>query len=291
MKKQLYVGILSIFARGIAMGIAEIVPGISGSTIALITGIYSRMINALASFSAASATMLFREGWRTFYKHHDVGFLLVLLVGMVFSYWVLANVIADLLESRPLYVWGFFFGLVAAAVIQIGTSITWQVLTILTGIFGFLVGAFFAFLPAQTTEPWLPLVFVGGVLAVAAWMLPGVSGSLVLVLLGLYGPMLAALTSLNLIVLSTFVLGLLVGVVVFARLIRHLFHHYRDGMLGLLTGLMAGSLMVLWPWRISTDLLWPTDYWTDPQWVAVSSLMVLGMATVFLLGFASRRVD
>ena len=103
--------------------------------------------------------------------------------------------------------------------------------------------------------------------------------------------MLAALTSLNLIVLSTFVLGLLVGVVVFARLIRHLFHHYRDGMLGFLTGLMAGSLMVLWPWRISTDLLWPTDYWTDPQWVGVTSLMVLGMATVFLLGFASRRVD
>ena len=122
-------------------------------------------------------------------------------------------------------------------------------------------------------------------------MLPGVSGSLVLLLLGLYGPMLAALTSLNLIVLSTFVLGLLVGVVVFARLIRHLFHHYRDGMLGFLTGLMAGSLMVLWPWRISTDLLWPTEYWTDPQWVGVTSLIVVGMATVFLLGFASRRVD
>ena len=291
MRKQRYVAILSIFARGLAMGIAEIVPGISGSTIALITGIYSRMINALASFSAASMMLLFREGWRPFYERHDVGFLLVLLVGMAFSYWVLANVIADLLETRPLYVWGFFFGLVVAAVIQIGTSITWQVLTILTGIFGFLVGAFFAFIPAQTTEPWLPLVFVGGIFAVAAWMLPGVSGSLVLVLLGLYGPMLAALTSLNLIVLSTFVLGLLVGVVVFARLIRHLFHHYRDGMLGLLTGLMAGSLMVLWPWRISTDLLWPTDYWTDPQWFAVSSLMVLGMATVFLLGFASRRVD
>ena len=291
MRKRVYVGILSVFARGIAMGIAEIVPGISGSTIALITGIYSRMINALASFSAASTMLLFREGWRPFYKRHDVGFLLVLLVGMAFSYWVLANVIADLLETRPLYVWGFFFGLVAAAVIQIGSSITWQVRSILTGVFGFLVGASFAFLPIHTTEPWLPLVFVGGLLAVAAWMLPGVSGSLVLLLLGLYGPMLAALTSLNLIVLSTFVLGLLVGVVVFARLIRHLFHHYRDGMLGFLTGLMAGSLMVLWPWRISTDLLWPTDYWTDPQWVGVTSLIVVGMATVFLLGFASRRVD
>ena len=290
MKKLPYVEMLGILARGVAMGIAEIVPGISGSTIALITGIYDRMINALASFSAASATMLFRKGWRVFYTHHDIGFVCVLLVGMIFSQLVLANVIRFLLDTVPLYVWGFFFGLVAAAVIQIGSRVKPRILAV-AGICGFLIGGTFAFLPAQTTELWLPLVFVGGVLAVAAWMLPGISGSLVLVILGLYGPMLKALTSLDLIPLLTFGLGLVAGLVAFARVIRYLFYHYRDVILGFLTGLMAGSLMVLWPWRTGTDLLWPTHYAMGSPWVGVVGMMVLGMATVFMLVFASQRVD
>ena len=290
MKKLPYVEMLGILARGVAMGIAEIVPGISGSTIALITGIYDRMINALASFSAASATMLFRKGWRVFYAHHDIGFVCVLLVGMILSQLVLANVIRFLLDTVPLYVWGFFFGLVAAAVIQIGSRVKPRILAV-AGICGFLIGGTFAFLPAQTTELWLPLVFVGGVLAVAAWMLPGISGSLVLVILGLYGPMLKALTSLDLIPLLTFGLGLIAGMVAFARFIRYLFRHYRDVILGFLTGLMAGSLMVLWPWRTGTDLLWPTHYAMGSPWVGVVGMMVLGMATVFMLVFASQRVD
>ena len=135
------------------------------------------------------------------------------------------------------------------------------------------------------------ILFVGGVLAVAAWMLPGISGSLVLVILGLYGPMLKALTSLDLIPLLTFGLGLVAGLVAFARVIRYLFYHYRDVILGFLTGLMAGSLMVLWPWRTGTDLLWPTHYAMGSPWVGVVGMMVLGMATVFMLVFASQRVD
>ena len=290
MKKPPDVEMLGILARGVAMGIAEIVPGISGSTIALITGIYDRMINALASFSAASATMLFRKGWRVFTVHHDIGFLCVLLAGMMLSQLVLANVIRFLLDTAPLYVWGFFFGLVAAAVIQIGSRVKPRILAV-AGICGLFVGGTFAFLPAQTPELWLPLVFAGGMLAVAAWMLPGISGSLVLVILGLYGPMLKALTSLDLIPLLTFGLGLVAGLVAFARFIRYLFHQYHDVILGFLTGLMAGSLMVLWPWRIETDLLWPTHYAMGPPWVGVAGMMALGIATVFVLVFASRRVD
>jgi putative membrane protein len=289
-KKLHDVEMLGILARGVAMGIADIVPGISGSTIALITGIYDRMIKALASFSAASATMLFRKGWRVFSTHHDIVFLCVLLVGMMLSQLVLANVIRFLLDTAPLYVWGFFFGLVAAAVIQIGSRVKLRILAV-AGISGLFLGGTFAFLPAQTTELWLPLVFVGGILAVTAWMLPGISGSLVLVILGLYGPMLEALTSLDLIPLLTFGLGLVAGLVAFARFIQYLFRHYRDVILGFLTGLMAGSLMVLWPWRIGTDLLWPTDYAMGPPWVGVAGMMALGMATVFMLVFASRRVD
>ncbi|MFP6795465.1 MAG: DUF368 domain-containing protein [Pseudomonadales bacterium] len=290
MNKLRNIQTLGILARGMAMGIADIVPGISGSTIALITGIYDRMINSLASFSAASAGMLFRKGWRVFCAHHDVGFLCALLVGMVFSYLLLANVIRFFLDTEPLYVWGFFFGLVAAAVIQIGSNVPPRILAG-TGILGLFIGTMFAFLPAQTNELWLPLVFVGGVLAVAAWMLPGISGSLVLVVLGLYGPMLKALTSLDLIPVLIFGLGLVTGLVTFARFIRYLFRHYRYEILGFLTGLMAGSLVVLWPWRMGTDLLWPTEYVTDSQIGGVAGLMALGMATVFTLAYASRRVD
>ena len=290
MNKLFNAQMLGILARGMAMGIAEIVPGISGSTIALITGIYDRMINSLASFSGRPSAMLYRKGWRVFYAHHDVGFLCVLLAGMALSYLLLANVIRFLLDTQPLYVWGFFFGLVAAAVIRIGSSVPRRILAV-AGVCGFFIGATFLFLPVQTTEPWLPLVFIGGVFAVAAWMLPGISGSLVLVILGLYGPMLKALTTMELIPLLTFALGLVVGLVAFARVIRYVFRHYRDGILGFLTGLMAGSLLVLWPWRAGTDLLWPTDYPMGAHWIGVVVLMAIGMAIIFMLVFVSRRVD
>ncbi len=290
MKKAVSVHMLGILVRGMAMGIAEIVTGISCSTIALITGIYDRMINSLASFSGGSSVMLYRKGWRVFYMHHDIGFLCVLLAGMALSYLLFANVIRFLLDTQPLHVWGFFFGLVAAAVIRVGLSVPRRILAV-AGVCGFFVGATFVFLPVQTTEAWLPLVFIGGVLAVAAWMLPGVSGSLMLVILGLYGPMLRAVTSMELIPLLIFGLGLVVGLVAFARVIRYVFRHYRDGILGFLTGLMAGSLLILWPWRVGSDLLWPTAYPMGSHWIGIVVLMALGMAVIFMLAFASRRVD
>ena len=235
----------ALFARGVAMGLAEVVPGVSGGTIAFITGIYDELVAALASVSSVLSTPAsrapWRSGWAAFARRHNVPFLAVLTAGMATGAAGLAHLMLALLETQPGLVAGFFFGLIAASVVHVGTSSSWGWLATL-GVVGLGLGLLVGFFAdSGTTLGTAPAtVFAGGALAATAWILPGVSGAFVLLMMGLYKPMLAAFTAFDLALLVPFAAGLAIGLLAFSKLLAWLLAKARRALLALLTGFMAG---------------------------------------------------
>lgn len=239
-----------IVARGCLMGAADIVPGVSGGTMALITGIYERLLAALGKIPAA-VLILVRErslvrAWQTL----DAGFLLLLLSGILFSIVTLAHGIGTLMEAYPMLVRAFFSGLIIGAVIHVGRQVgPWSVAPGL----GLVAGTLVAWGVAQLTPASLgltPLIAFGaGFVAISAMVLPGISGSFILLLLGLYEPILAAIREPALATLVIFAGGCFAGLVVIARLVSATLARFPSVTLAVLTGFMIGSLANLWPWR------------------------------------------
>lgn len=274
---------MGVFVRGLAMGAVETMPGVSGGTVAFITGIYDELVKSIASFSGGSLAVLLRDGWRDFARRHNLGFLVVLGAGMVLSLVFFANLLQSLLESREAYVMGFFFGLIAASVVHVGAESTWRWLATagLAGLVLGLVVGVAAGTGSPTSDPSSVAVFVAGALAATAWILPGVSGAFVLVLLGLYEPMLAAVTNADLSVLATFVAGMVVGLVLFSKGLAWLLGRAHAAVLAVLTGFMAGSLIKLWPWNNV-----PVD---DTVVAGVVATTILGVVAVALLAIGAHR--
>ena len=265
-----------VFARGVAMGIVEVIPGVSGGTIAFVTGIYERLLAALASWSARSLVAFVRGEDR---GSHDLGFLALLATGMAVGYLATARVIGYLLDVRGLLVWSFFFGLIAGSAWLLGRRLGLRYAATF-GVAGALIGAVVATLGAAHADPGYVQFFLGGGLATAAWLLPGVSGSFVLLLLGLYEPFVAAVNGLQLDILAAAGAGMACGVLLFARVVTLLLRRFRRAVLATLTGLMAGSLLRLWPWRADDALLAPEAY----RLATGNDPMLLGAALAALAG-------
>ncbi|MVW76376.1 DUF368 domain-containing protein [Pseudomonas xionganensis] len=246
-----------LYGKGLAMGAADVVPGVSGGTVAFITGIYDELLRSIASIPAA-ALMLLRgrivDAWRA----ANATFLLVLLLGILTSVLSLARLITYLLAEQPIPVWSFFFGLILVSSHLVGREIQrWNWSRCLS----FILGAGFAYWitvasPVQLGSDPLSL-FLAGAIAICAMILPGISGSFILVLLGLYAVVLGAVKSLDVLLLAVFASGCLVGLICFASLLRWLLVRWRDLSLAFLTGLMLGSLNKIWPWK--ETLTWRTD--------------------------------
>ena len=243
--------------KGMTMGMAEVVPGVSGGTIAFITGIYERLINAIKSFGPIAVAGYRSGGPVGLWRAVDGTFLLTLLAGMIGGIVIGIFGITYLLENFPLEVWGFFFGLIAASAIYVGRQVPrwrWRELLALV------VAAIFAYTltvmsPARGTDAYW-MLFFSGALAVSALLLPGLSGSFVLLLMGMYrivtGTMRRILegpTGADLLRMLVFGLGMVVGVVTFSRLFSWTFKRYESLTLATLTGFMIGSLNKVWPWR------------------------------------------
>ena len=274
---------IGVFARGLAMGAVETMPGVSGGTVAFITGIYDELVKSIASFSGGSVSVLLRDGWRDFAQRHNLGFLVVLGAGMALSLVFFANLLQSLLDSHEAYVMGFFFGLIAASVVHVGAESTWRWLAT-AGLAGLVVGLVVGMVAGAgepTADPSAVAVFVAGALAATAWILPGVSGAYVLVLLGLYEPMLAAVTNADITVLATFAAGMVLGLVLFAKGLAWLLGRAHAAVLAVLTGFMAGSLTKLWPWNNV-----PVE---DTVVAGVVAAALLGMLAVALLALGARR--
>ena len=299
-----------IFLRGLLMGAADIVPGVSGGTVAFITGIYDQLLDSLRAVDLEFLARLSRLDIAGAWQHINGRFLLALLLGIATSIFSLAQLVSWVLEHHPVPLWAFFFGLIlASALVLLREVDNWSVLKVLCLLSAGAVALFIALSPVMSLEMGLAGVFLAGFLAVCAMILPGISGSFILVLLGMYSTTLVALKSLDLVFILVFVIGAGCGLLCFSRLLHWLLQRFHQGTMAVLTGFLFGSLLVVWPWK--RVLEWvegshgqlkpaqqfpvsPLDYQVytgqDPQLWFCLSLMIAGFAVVWLI-HASWRHD
>ena len=276
---------LGIYVRGLCMCTADLVPGVSGGTLALITGIYERLIAAIASIDLAAIRLLLRgrigEAWR----HVDGTFLAVLLAGILSAIFALAHLIDYLLMNQAVLIWAFFTGLVFASALSLLAMVRPRSVG---GWLALLIGVALALLLGQLREAPLPaeglVLVLGGFIAISAMMLPGISGSFLLLMLGLYQPTLQAVKSLDVGYLLLFMLGAAAGFAVFSRLIRYLLKHYHNHTLLFLIGLLLGSLQATWPWK--ADM--PAPVWLSMETLLAALCALVAMALVLAMSLVSR---
>ncbi|NTS78056.1 DUF368 domain-containing protein [Catenovulum sp. SM1970] len=237
-------------AKGMAMGAADVVPGVSGGTIAFITGIYDELLGSLKKIGPEALQILFKQGFSAAWAHINGFFLLAVFGGILLSLKTFAALITIALTNEPLLIWGFFSGLIAASVVLlVKQQERWRI----TDYLAFIVGtAFVVFIsvakPTQLPGDWW-MLFLGGFVAICAMILPGISGSFILLLVGLYPVFLAAINDLNFIALASFGAGCISGLLVFSRFLSWLLEKYHQVTIALLVGFLVGSLNVTWPWK------------------------------------------
>ena len=240
-----------VFARGLAMGAADIVPGVSGGTIALITGIYERLLSAIVSADSDALTMALSGRWNALWHRIDGGFLLILLLGILTAIFSMASGIHWLLTHYPQLLWSFFSGLIlVSAVLLIRDEVTLNSVDRLTGFtLGVCIAVGAALMPPVSFLTGLPGLFFAGAIAICAMILPGISGSFLLVLMGMYEQVLSAVKTLQVTELSVLAAGCVTGLLLFARLLQHCLQRYRALAMAFLSGVLMGSLVAVWPWR------------------------------------------
>jgi len=274
------------------MGAADVVPGVSGGTIAFISGIYEELIDSINKVNLGTFKILKKEGIAAAWISINGNFLLSLVLGIGLSVLSLARLIRHFLETQPILIWSFFFGLVLASIIYVGMKIQrWNIGTILLLVLGAFIGYIITTLTPHTAEATYPYVFLSGALAICAMILPGISGGFILLLMGMYKPVLDALHDKNIGLIITLMAGAVIGLLSFSRLLKWLFDHYENLTLAILTGFIVGSLNKIWPWKevlesemingklkiLDEKSIMPYSYTNDPQ---------LGMAIVMaLIGF------
>ncbi|WP_299944984.1 DUF368 domain-containing protein [uncultured Microbulbifer sp.] len=241
----------AVLLRGMAMGAADVVPGVSGGTIAFITGIYRELLDSLSQIGPRCITLLKYEGVVALWKYINGSFLLSLFVGVLISIFSLARLISDLLNDYPIVVWSFFFGLVLASSVPVLRKIPRWSLSVFVFL---LLGTILAVTVSELRPgdvPATPLtLFFSGALAICAMVLPGISGAFILLLIGIYPKVLTAVHELQIINLFCFAAGAAVGLILFSRLLSWLIHQYVARTLAFLAGILLGSLKILWPWKL-----------------------------------------
>jgi len=230
------------------MGIAEIIPGVSGGTIAFITGIYEELIYSIKSVDLKAFKLFSQLQLRNFWKHINGNFLITLVSGMAISILLFSRIISYLLDFHPFKIWGLFFGLIIASAIFILKKIeSFNFLTYLSLIFGLLLASYISLVSPTMTSNSSISIFASGAIAISAMILPGISGSFILVFLSKYEFILNALNEFNFEVLSIFILGCIFGLVFFSRIITFLFNRFSSVVISLLVGFLFGSLIKIWP--------------------------------------------
>jgi putative membrane protein len=297
------VGAPGVFLRGLLMGAADIVPGVSGGTVAFITGIYDTLLNSIRAFDLTCLKLVLRGQVRAAWEHVNGSFLLFLLLGIATSILSLARVISWVLATHPVPLWAFFFGLIFASALALVRHVRgWNLRRAAALLAGLGIAVGIALSPAVSLSGGPGSVFLAGFLAICAMILPGISGSFILVLLGMYSTVLAALKGFDLMFILVFACGAAAGLMCFSRLLHWLLARFHEATMALLTGFLAGSLLVVWPWKevLSTIVdrhgeLKPVQQMPvlprhfeaitgqDPQVLLCITLMVTGFALVWLI--------
>ena len=282
------------------MGAADVVPGVSGGTIAFISGIYEELLNSISSFNLSLFSVLKNEGFKKVWKMVNGRFLLALFIGICISVLSLAKLIENLLENHPILIWSFFFGLVLASIIYIAKQIKiWNIKSYLYLIFGLIFAYYITTLNpviSQNSSPWF--LFLAGMIAICAMILPGISGSFILVLLGAYKPILNAINTKDFFSIIIFMAGAILGLLTFSRVLKWLFSKYKNYTLALLIGFIAGSLNKIWPWKetiswrtnskgievpFNTTSVSPLSFDGDSKLLMAGLLAIIGFGLILLL--------
>jgi putative membrane protein len=250
---------LVIGLKGMAMGAADVVPGVSGGTIAFISGIYEELLGSISNVNLGLFKTLKKDGFKAAWKQLNGNFLLALFIGIFISIVSLAKAIKYLLENEPILLWSFFFGLVLASIIYIAKQITkWNFISIIIMVLGAFLAYYITTLNPLVSESSSSLyILFAGAIAICAMILPGISGSFILVLLGAYKPILDAVTNRDFKTIIIFMTGAVVGLLAFSKVLKWLFVNYKNYTLAVLTGFIIGSLNKIWPWK--ETLTWRTN--------------------------------
>lgn len=242
---------LNLTMKGFAMGAANVIPGVSGGTIALVTGVFEKLIHSIKSIDHKALGFFLKGRFRSFSSHINLPFLTAVFSGAVISVFTLARVLAYLFTNFPVYIWAYFFGLIVASVYFVGRTIgRWTAATFLIFSAGAALAVWISFMtPAAGNDNFFYLI-VSGMAAVCSMILPGLSGSFILILMGNYELVaIEAVNELRIDILGPVFLGIVGGLLAFSHLLSWIFKKFRDLTLALLTGFIAGSLIILWPWK------------------------------------------
>ena len=288
-----------ISIKGMAMGAADAVPGVSGGTIAFISGIYEELINTISNVNLSLFTTLKKEGFGAMWSKLNGNFIVALLSGIIVSFVSFMRLAKYLIENHPILIWSFFFGLIIASIYFVGKQISkWNLGVIVTLLIGALVAYFITSLPSlgANENPWF--LAIAGAIAICAMILPGISGSFILVILGAYKTLSDAISDFDLKKIGLFVLGAIVGLLSFSRVLKWLFKHYHNLTLALLTGFIFGSLNKIWPWKkvlsyrtnskgvevpFQDESISPFAFDGDNQLLFAIGLMAIGFFIIILL--------
>jgi len=283
-----------LFIKGMAMGIANVIPGVSGGTIALITEIYEELINSLKSFDLKALKLLISLDIKRFIQHTNLYFLLAVFGGSVASVFSIANLFKFLFANYPILIWAFFFGLIVASVYFVGKRVKrWKIQSIIALVVGTAIAISLSFITPATENSNLFFVFICGIIGISGMMLPGLSGSFILILMGNYELlMVTAITELNYL-LAIFIIGSAVGLMSFSHALAWVLKHYKDATLALLTGFILGSLNIIWPWKkIAESMIidgkekvleyhWYFPNITEKETLIAFALIVFGIVVVW----------
>ena len=280
-----------LMLKGMGMGAADVVPGVSGGTIAFIVGIYDELINTIKSINLQSLKLLFTFKFKEFWKAVNGNFLFSLFAGIAISVFSLAKLITYLLVAHPILVWAFFFGLVLASTWFVAKDIEgWNWKTVLSFIIGAVIAYYITVVTPAETPTNLLFIFLCGAIAICAMILPGISGSFILVLLGKYHYIMDAVKSLDLLILCVFGAGALVGITSFSRVLSYALKHFRNVTMAVLAGFMLGSLNKVWPWKTTEiEIINGTEFTIEhnslPTQYLVEGvvLMIVGFMLVYVL--------
>ena len=289
--KKIWNNIL-VAIKGACMGAADVIPGVSGGTIAFITGIYDQLIGSINSINAEAVKLFFTGKFKEFWKHINGTFLLCLFCGILFSVVALAGLMQHLLEHHPIQTWAFFFGLIVASSLFILRGIEgWNLKAIIFLLLGIGLGVVVCTLSPTTTPDALWFVFLSGAIAICAMILPGISGSFILLILGKYKFIMEAITGLttgqavgeNIVILGVFAVGAVCGLIAFSRFLNWLLARYHKQTLLVLAGFIIGSLVKVWPWN-NMDAIMLAQFPQIPEMLQHISVEVVRIEYMKLIG-------
>lgn len=291
---------VTVAFKGACMGAADVIPGVSGGTIAFIMGIYGELLDSIKSINGEAIKLFFSGKFVAFWKHINGTFLASLLAGIFVSVFSLARLMQYLLEFHPIPLWSFFFGLILASAIYILKGLDkWSLQNIISLLLGVAIGAFICLASPGETPDDLWFIFVSGAIAICAMILPGISGSFILLLMGKYAYIMSAVTELNILVLVVFAAGCAIGIISFSHFLSWLLKKYYMLTIALLSGFMVGSLLKVWPWKVPGVVegfdypSLPSTYAQvtggDPQMLMSIGFAVLGLVIVLGIEFFAAK--